>query len=243
MVAVLGLGTEYESEGNDKTDLRLPAEQLRLLKKLYAVNKNIVLVVENGSALELKEPDGLCRAVVEAWYPGDRGGDALADILFGKVSPSGRLPIGFPESTDDLPPFDDYDTENGRTYMYRTVKPLYEFGYGLSYTEFEYSSITGNKKSVRIKVKNTGSYNSDEVVQLYIDSAGMPKQPQYRLKGFKRIHLKVGESAEVSFELNEESFSLFDEDGKRKLFQGEYTVYIDGHMPDEYSPSLKIHLF
>lgn len=138
VIAVLGLGTEYESEGNDKTDLSLPEEQLILLRKLHAVNKNIVLVVENGSAVELKEPASLCRAILEAWYPGDRGGDAIADIIFGNVSPSGRLPLGFPEKTSDLPPFDDYEMENGRTYMYRKIKPLYDFGFGLSYTKFKY---------------------------------------------------------------------------------------------------------
>ena len=240
IVAVLGLGTEYECEGNDKTDLALPAEQLRLLRKLYAVNKNIVLVVENGSAVELKEPAELSRAILEAWYPGDRGGDAIADILFGSVSPSGRLPLGFPESTDDLPAFDDYEMENGRTYMYRKIKPLYDFGFGLSYTEFEYSDIKGNAQKVQITVKNTGTCEADEVVQLYIDSAGLAGQPKIRLKGFRRIHLKPQESTEVIFNLNEESFSLFDENGERKVFGGKYKVFIDGHLPDENSNVLEI---
>lgn len=242
VIAVLGLGTEYESEGNDKTDLRLPEEQEKLLQKLYAVNKNIILVVENGSALELKEPEKLCSAILEAWYPGDRGGDAIADILFGKVSPSGRLPLGFPESTDDLPPFDDYEMENGRTYMYRKIKPLYEFGYGLSYTSFEYSDIRGNAEKVEVTVKNTGSVASDEVVQLYIDSAGLPNQPKLRLKGFKRVHLEPAESKTVSFELNSESFSLFDVNGERKVFGGEYKIFADGHLPDSDSCFVKVKI-
>ncbi|MCQ2479142.1 MAG: glycoside hydrolase family 3 C-terminal domain-containing protein [Clostridia bacterium] len=235
VIAVLGLGTEYESEGNDKTDLSLPEEQLTLLRKLYEVNQNIVLVVENGSAVELKEPAALSKAILEAWYPGDRGGDAMADILFGNVSPSGRLPLGFPEKTADLPPFDDYEMENGRTYMYRKIKPLYDFGFGLSYTKFEYSDIKCNSEKAQITVKNIGEYESDEVVQLYIDSAGLLNQPKYRLKGFKRIHLKPQESAVVEFPLNEESFSLFDENGIRKVFSGKYSIYIDGHLPDENS--------
>lgn len=240
VIAVLGLGTEYECEGNDKTDLRLPEEQVKLLRQLNAVNKNIVLVVENGSALELTEPAELCSAILEAWYPGDRGGEAIADILFGSVSPSGRLPLGFPAKTDDLPPFDDYEMANGRTYMYRKIKPLYEFGYGLSYTEFEYSDIKGNAENVQITVKNTGSYEADEVVQLYIDSAGLDNQPKCRLKGFRRIHLKPDESKTVEFTLNDESFSLFDESGERKVFSGEYTVFVDGHLPDENSCKLSV---
>lgn len=242
VIAVLGLGTEYESEGNDKTDLSLPAEQLTLLRKLYAVNKNIVLVVENGSAVELKEPAELSAAILEAWYPGDRGGDAIADILFGNVSPSGRLPLGFPEKTSDLPPFDDYEMETGRTYMYRKIKPLYDFGYGLSYSEFKYSDIKGNAEKVQITVKNIGGCEADEVVQLYIDSAGLVKQPKYRLKGFKRIHLKPQQSAAVEFPLNDESFSLFDENGERKVFGGKYKVYIDGHLPDDNTENLELNI-
>ncbi len=233
VVAVLGLGIEYESEGKDKTELELPPEQIRLLKKLYAVNKNIILVLENGSALALKEPEKMSRAILEAWYPGERGGDALADILFGNVSPSGRLPLGFPESTVDLPPFDDYENENGRTYMYRKIKPMYEFGFGLSYTEFEYSGLELNGNTVSVTIENKGEYDSDEVVQLYIDSAGLENQPKYRLKRFKRIHLKSGEKAVVSFELGEDDFMLFDFDGTKKLFGGNYGIYVDGHCPDE----------
>ncbi len=242
VIAVLGLGTEYESEGKDKTDLGLPEEQLRMLRKIYSVNKNIVLIVENGSALELKEPAALSSAILEAWYPGDRGGDAIADILFGNASPSGRLPLGFPESTSDLPPFDDYEMKNGRTYMYRKIKPLYDFGFGLSYTSFEYSDIEGNADKARVTVKNTGNYEADEVVQLYIDSAGLPNQPKYRLKGFKRIHLKPNESAAVEFALNGESFSLFDENGERKVFGGKYRIYIDGHLPDENSSAVQVNI-
>ena len=242
VIAVLGLGTEYESEGNDKTDLSLPEEQLLLLRKIYAVNKNIVLVVENGSAIELKDPAALSSAILEAWYPGDRGGDAIADILFGKISPSGRLPLGFPESTADLPPLDDYEMEHGRTYMYRKIKPLYDFGFGLSYTDFEYSDIKADADKVKVTVKNTGEFESDEVVQLYIDSAELSNQPKYRLKGFKRIHLKPQESTDVEFAVNSESFSLFDENGKRKVFPGEYKVYADGHLPDNNSCSAAVSI-
>lgn len=240
VIAVLGLGIEYESEGNDKTDLSLPKEQLLLLKKLYQANPNIVLVVENGSALELTGPEKQTAAILEAWYPGDRGGDAMADLLFGKVSPSGRLPLGFPAKTEDLPPFDDYEMANGRTYMYRKKAPLYEFGYGLSYTAFAYSDIRGSADEVTVTVKNTGDYEADEVVQLYIDSAGLENQPKCRLKGFRRIHLKPGESADAAFALNDESFSLFDESGNRKVFGGTYKVMIGGGLPGKDTPCLEI---
>ncbi len=236
VVAILGLGTEYESEGKDKTELELPEKHIRLLKKLYSVNKNIIAVLENGSALALEEPEKLCCAIVEAWYPGERGGDALADILFGNVSPSGRLPLGFPKSTADLPAFNDYENENGRTYMYRKIKPLYEFGFGLSYTAFDYSGLTASANKACVTVKNTGEYEADEVVQLYIDSAGLPNQPKYRLRGFRRVHLMPGEAVTVSFELSQRDFTLFDKNGKERIFAGDYRVYISGACPDENSP-------
>lgn len=235
VIAVLGLGTEYESEGRDKTDLRLPAEQLELLRRIYTVNKNIVLVLQNGSALDLSEASDLSRAILEAWYPGDRGGDAIGDLLFGRVSPSGRLPLAFPRRTEDLPPFDDYDTINGRSYMYRKIPPLYDFGFGLSYTSFEYSQISLDKDCIRVKITNTGKMAADEVAQLYIDSAGLSEQPRLRLRGFKRLSLQPQESREISFPLSADSFALFDKQGKKRLFEGEYRLYIDGHLPDKSS--------
>lgn len=240
VIAVLGLGTEYECEGRDKTYLDLPSEQLKLLRKIYGVNKNIILIIENGSALSLKEPASMSKAVLEAWYPGDRGGEALADILFGKVSPSGRLPLGFPEDVNDLPPFDDYDIEKGRTYMYEKKKPLFGFGFGLSYTEFEYSDIRTDGVKVSVEVSNAGKYEADEVAQLYIDSAGLPGQPRYRLRGFRRVHLRPGESERIDFSLTDDRFALFDRNGKRRLFAGEYTVFIDGCQPGENSLRVKI---
>ena len=204
------------------------------------MNKNIVLVLENGSALDLSEPSGLASAIPEAWYPGDRGGDALADILFGKAVPSGRLPLGFPARTEDLPPFDDYENKNGRTYMYRKIKPLYDFGFGLSYTTFAYSGISAEDKNISVTMRNTGAYAAEEVVQLYINSAGLAHQPRVRLQGFRRVSLQPGEEARVTFALTGENFFLFDENGERKLFPGTYTVFIDGHLPDENSEALTI---
>ena len=240
VIAVVGLGTQYEREGRDKLDLSLPKEQIALLKKLHAVNENLIVVLENGSALSIPWVAEHAAAILEVWYPGERGGTAIADLLFGKESPSGRLPLAFPVQTEDLPPFDDYEMEHGRTYMYRKIKPLYDFGFGLSYTRFAYSDLHKTETGVAVTVKNVGDRTSDEVVQLYIDSAGLENQPRVRLKGFKRIRLQPGEAQTVSFSLDDESFSLFGEDGVRRVYGGTYRVFADGHLPDENSCCLQI---
>ena len=242
VIAVVGLGTQYESEGKDKTDLSLPGEQIALLQAVREVNPNLVVVLENGSALSLSWLDGNAAAILEAWYPGEQGGAAIADLLYGKVSPSGRLPLAFPEKTEDLPPFDDYEMEHGRTYMYRRIKPLYDFGFGLSYTTFAYSGLHRTEEGAAVTVKNTGCTGADEIVQLYIDSAGLPGQPKLRLKGFKRVHLEPGEEKTVGFALDGESFSLFDESGARRVFPGTYRVFADGHLPDGNSPAVCINI-
>lgn len=242
VIAVVGLGTEYEREGRDKTDLSLPHEQISMLKKLKEVNPNLIVVLENGSAVAIPWIAENASAILEAWYPGERGGTAIADLIFGKVSPSGRLPLAFPKRTEDLPPFDDYEMINGRTYMYRKTEPLFDFGFGLSYTTFSYSGICRTENGIEIEVSNTGDMEADEVVQLYIDSAGMPEQPRLRLKGFKRIHLKPGEAETVSFPLDSESFSLFDESGARRVYPGIYRVYIDGRLPGKNSCSLEMNV-
>ena len=240
VVAVIGLGTQYEREGRDKPDLSLPKEQIAMLKKLKKANPNLVVVLENGSAVAIPWIAANAAAILEVWYPGERGGSAIADLLFGKVSPSGRLPLGFPEKTEDLPPFDDYEMEHGRTYMYRKIKPLYEFGFGLSYTSFAYSDLRPTPDGVAVTVTNTGKTEADEVAQLYMDSAGLPNQPRLRLKGFKRIHLLPNEAQTVNFPLDNERFSLFGADGVRRVYPGIYRVYVDGHLPDETSCSLEI---
>lgn len=240
VVAVIGLGTQYEREGRDKPDLSLPKEQIAMLKKLKKANPNLVVVLENGSAVAIPWIAANAAAILEVWYPGERGGSAIADLLFGKVSPSGRLPLGFPERTEDLPPFDDYEMEHGRTYMYRKIKPLYEFGFGLSYTSFAYSDLRPTPDGVAVTVTNTGKTEADEVAQLYMDSAGLPNQPRLRLKGFKRIHLLPNEAQTVSFPLDNERFSLFGADGVRRVYPGIYRIYVDGHLPDETSCSLEI---
>jgi len=240
VIAVVGLGVQYEREGRDKLDLSLPREQLSLLQKLYKVNKNLIVVLENGSAVAISWIAEHAAAILEVWYPGERGGTAIADLLFGKVSPAGRLPLAFPKRTEDLPAFDDYEMEHGRTYMYRKTEALFEFGFGLSYTNFSYSNLHRTPDGVAVTVQNTGGCASDEVAQLYIDAAGLPGQPKLRLKGFRRIHLQPGEAKEVAFPLGDESFSLFGEDGVRRVWPGVYRVYADGHLPDGASCCIEI---
>ncbi len=240
VIAVVGLGMQYEREGRDKPELALPPEQIAMLKKVKAANPNLIAVLENGSAVAIPWIAENAAAVLEVWYPGERGGTAMADLLFGKVSPSGRLPLGFPEKTEDLPPFDDYEMNHGRTYMYRKIKPLYEFGFGLSYTRFAYSGLKETENGVAVTVTNVGKMAADEVIELYIDSAGLPDQPRLRLKGFKRVHLAPGEAKTVDFPLNDESFSLFGEDGVRRVYAGVYRVYAGGSLPEEDAPCLAI---
>ncbi len=238
VIAVVGLGTQYECEGRDKTDLSLPEEQTALLKAVAAVNPNLIVVLENGSALSLQWESENAAAILECWYPGERGGEAIADLLYGRVSPSGRLPLSFPARTEDLPPFDDYEMTNGRTYMYEKIPPLYPFGFGLSYTRFVYSALRKTENGAAADVTNVGGIEADEVVQLYIDSAGQPGQPRIRLKGFRRVRLAPGETKTVSFPLNEESFSLFDDAGNRRVFPGTYSVYIGGGQPESDADKL-----
>ncbi|MEJ5995957.1 glycoside hydrolase family 3 C-terminal domain-containing protein [Pedobacter sp. Du54] len=194
--------------GGDKTDLNLPQVQTDLLKELKKLGKPIVLVLLNGSALSINWENENLDAIVEGWYGGERGGQAIGDVLSGIYNPAGRLPITFYKSIADIPAFDNYSME-GKTYRYVTKSVLYPFGFGLSYTHFTYgnlklsSSILTIKSPLRINltVSNTGVYDGDEVVQLYIKQEG-DHYPLKELKGFKRIHLKKGETKAVNFELN-----------------------------------------
>ncbi len=240
VIAVIGHGLQYEREGKDKNDLSLPEEQLSLLRAVKEANENLIVVLETGSAVSIPWIAENAAAALELWYPGEQGGTALADLVYGRVSPSGRLPLSFPASTEDLPPFNDYEMAHGRTYMYAKKAPLYPFGFGLSYTRFSYSGIRRTPGGAAVTVANTGEMEADEIVQLYIDSAGLPEQPSLRLKGFRRVHLRPGEAREVEFPLTDESFSLFDASGVRRVFGGAYTVYIGGGQPGEDTQRLQI---
>ena len=237
-VLVLGLSQRLEGEGGDRTDIILPTQQTDLLKALHATGKPLVLVLNAGSALAINWAQDNVDAIISAGYPGEEGGNALADVLFGDYNPAGRLPVTWYTALDELPPFENYDMAD-RTYRYYRGKPLYPFGHGLSYTTFDYSQLSipasihaGDTLTLAVKVTNTGSRAGDEVVQLYLtDEEASTPRPLVQLEGFERIHLKPGESKTVSFTLNPEQLSLINEYSERVIEPGVFRVYIGGTQP------------
>ena len=249
VVMALGLSPSLEGEemdvkvegfsGGDRTRLDLPAAQDELLKAVAATGKPVVLALTNGGALAVNWAQGNVPAIVEAWYPGEEGGAALADVLFGDYNPAGRLPVTFYKSVEQLPPFDDYGMD-GKTYRYFKGDPLYPFGHGLSYTTFKYGDLKLGSKSyaagqnveLSVEVQNTGARAGDEVVQLYVtDAEASSPVPIRMLKGVRRIHLKPGERRRVSFTLTPRDLSLVDGRGRRLLEPGEFRVSVGGKQP------------
>jgi len=219
VVMVMGLSPQLEGEempiqidgfaGGDRTDIKLPATQERLIQKVRALGKPVVLVLNNGSALAVNWAQGHIPAIVEAWYPGQAGGTAIADVLFGDYNPGGRLPLTFYQSVEDLPPFDDYELA-GHTYRYFDDQPLYPFGFGLSYTTFQLDNLRLSQTEVRadetvrvsVDITNTGDRAGDEVVQLYArNETGSGTRPLKELKGYQRLHIQSGATRTVSFDL------------------------------------------
>lgn len=221
VIAVLGLNTDIEREGTDKDKLELPEDQEEFIKDIYKANPNTIVVLESGSPLAVSWIAEHIPAVLFAWYAGEQGGNAIADVLFGDYNPAGRLPLTFYKSTSDLLAFDDYEIMKGRTYMYSDKEPLYPFGYGLSYSNFKYSSLAFSKTvvaadndslNVIVKVKNTGDFDGDEVVQVYVrNKATNLILPVRALAGFKRERIKSGESKVLQISLKSEQFRYFDE--------------------------------
>jgi len=256
-VLVLGLNAEIEGEqgdaGNsdaagDKAHLNLTGLQQELLEAVVAVGKPVVLILVAGSALSVGWADAHVSAILQAWYPGQEGGTAIADALFGDVSPAGRLPVTFPRSLADVPEFTDYSMRN-RTYRYLEQAPLYPFGYGLSYTRFEYSELALERAEmiasedldvlVTVQVKNVGGVASDEVVQLYVrDLESSVAGPRHELRGFERIQLAAGATRSVSFRLSAKALSLIDEAGRRLLEPGIFRIFVGGSQPDARSVEL-----
>jgi beta-glucosidase len=222
--------------GGDRTSLDLPAPQEALLKQLHAQGKPIVLVLMNGSALSVNWADRELPAIVEAWYPGGEGGQAIAGLIAGDFSPSGRLPVTFYRSADQLPAFTDYRMA-GRTYRYFQGEVLYPFGHGLSYSRFTYAApvierprlAAGEATVVRVSVTNSGDRDGAEVVQLYLSRPGMG--PIRSLQGFQRVFLRKGETREVRFALDARTLSLVDQDGGRHVEPGQVELWIGGGQP------------
>lgn len=236
VIAVMGINKSIEREGTDRTTLDLPEDQTNYLKELYAVNKNVIVVLVAGSSLSINWIDENIPAIVEAWYPGESGGTAIADVLFGDYNPAGRLPFTFYKSIADLPPMDDYEIANGRTYMYFKGKALYPFGYGLSYTKFEYSAMKikmeGEKLIISTTIKNTGNYKGDEVVQLYYKDE-FTQRSLKQLIGFNRISLDIGESKAVQFEVTKDNLHFWDEKTRGWKFRnGNYDFMLGASSAD-----------
>jgi beta-glucosidase len=248
VVFVGGLSARVEGEemrveapgfaGGDRTSLDLPAPQQRLLERVQATGKPVVLVLMSGSALGVNWADANVPVIVQAWYPGGEGGHAVAQLLAGDYSPAGRLPVTFYRSADQLPPFADYKME-GRTYRYFRGEALYPFGHGLSYTRFLYSKPrvssamvpAGGFVDVSVDVTNGGDRDGDEVVQLYVTHPQNSGAPLRTLQGFQRVHLLKGETKTLSFRLQDRGLSTVDSDGKRSIVPGKVDVWIGGGQP------------
>ncbi len=248
VVLVLGLSQRLEGEemsikiegflGGDRTNLNLPAIQEKLLDAIAATGKPVVVVLMNGGALSVNNAQEKAAAVLLAGYPGQEGGNAVADVLFGDYNPAGRLPVTYYKSIDQIPAFENYDMD-GKTYRFFTGEPLYPFGYGLSYTTFSYSGLVlpqridaGEKVKVSVKVTNTGERDGEEVVQLYLtDVKATTLRPVRQLEGFERIFLKKGESRIVEFLLEPRQFSIINNRDRRVIEPGYFTISVGGKQP------------
>lgn len=244
-VALLFLGTNLSvaNEAADRSDLELPGNQIDLVKAVYHANPNTIVILINGMPLNVEWLDNNIPAIVEAWYPGQAGGTAIAEVLFGHYNPGGKLPVTFHRGVEDLPALGDYDITKGRTYWFYEGEVLYPFGYGLSYTDFSFgdfqlSSTTLETADVNLevslKVRNTGSIKGDEVVQLYIkDLFSEVTQPRKKLRAFKRLNLNPGEEQTVVFSLDHEDFQYWDEDNEEWIIEpGEFEIQVGSSSED-----------
>ncbi|HEY5347368.1 MAG TPA: glycoside hydrolase family 3 C-terminal domain-containing protein [Rhizomicrobium sp.] len=248
VIAVAGITSALEGEemkvnvpgftGGDRTSLDMPKDELDLLKAVKATGKPLVLVLMNGSALSVNWASKNANAILEAWYPGEEGGTAIAQTLSGSNNPSGRLPVTFYTGVEQLPAFTDYNMK-GRTYRYFTGKPLYPFGYGLSYTKFAFSGLTlsapvlkaGDRLGVDVTVRNTGKLAGDEVAELYLGFPNVPGTPLRALRGMARVNLAAGESRKLHFDLDPRDLSSVTEAGDRVVAAGNYRLTVGGGQP------------
>ncbi|MGA7859255.1 MAG: glycoside hydrolase family 3 C-terminal domain-containing protein [Terracidiphilus sp.] len=249
VVAVVGITSRLEGEemkvdvpgfkGGDRTSIALPEPEEKLLQALAATGKPLVVVLANGSALGVNWAQEHANAILDAWYPGEEGGDAVAQTLSGRNNPGGRLPVTFYKDVSQLPNFEDYSMK-GRTYRYFEGAPLYPFGYGLSYTAFTYSGLSipattvtaGEPVTAEVTVTNSGKLAGDEVAQLYLSFPKVPGAPHIALRGFHRIHLEPGASQVVRFELKPRDLSMVTEAGEPIIAEGEYKVSVGGGQPN-----------
>lgn len=256
-ICVVGLTADREGEEvdaiaaenvGDKVDLKLPENQVNYIKQMAKVKKDkpLVLVIASGSPVSLEGIEEHCDAILQIWYPGEQGGNAVADILFGDISPSGKLPITFPKNVAQLPPYEDYSMK-GRTYKYMTEEPMYPFGFGLTYSKTEIKNLklsdTKFKKNetleVSVDVSNTGNYDIEEVLQLYVSPLeNKDNLPLQSLKAFKRIQLNKGTSQKVTFNLNAEDLKVIDANGEKVWAKGSYKIIVGNSSPGINSEKL-----
>ena len=236
MVFVVGISPEYEREeayvqepgfdNGDRTSIELPEVQRNLLKALHEAGKRIVYVNCSGSAVALTPEAAICDAIVQAWYPGEQGGHALADVLFGDFNPQGKLPVTFYRDDSQLPDFEDYRME-GRTYRYMRTTPLYPFGHGLSYTTYSYGKPAYADGRVSVEVSNTGAMAGTEVVQVYIRRPDDKSGPEKTLRGYATVSLEPGESRIVNIDMPRESFEVWDtENSRMDVLPGKYELMV-----------------
>jgi beta-glucosidase len=255
VIAVVGITSRLEGEempvdqagfsGGDRTNLAMPAPEEELLQAVSGTGRPLVIVLTNGSALSVTWEKQHANAILEAWYPGEEGGAAIAETLSGKINPAGRLPVTFYEDVRQLPHFEDYSMK-GRTYRYFAGKPLWPFGYGLSYATFEYSNPTlsnstinaGDSLDVAVTVRNSGKLPGDEVAQLYVKFPDVPGAPIRALRGFQRVHLAPGSSQRVEFQLQSRDLSMVTEAGDIIVPQGKYALSIGGGQPGSGVPTV-----
>ena len=255
VVAVVGITSQLEGEempvsepgflGGDRTSIDLPQPEEDLVEAVAATGKPLAVVLLNGSALSVNWINEHANAVLDAWYPGEEGGAAVAETLSGKNNPAGRLPVTFYTGVSQLPNFEDYGMAN-RTYRYFNEKPLYPFGYGLSYTTFKYSDLdvpsqavpAGHPVAANVTVTNTGKLAGDEVVQLYLKFPAVKGAPLIALRGFQRVHLEPGASQKVHFDLKDRDLGMVTEDGNPIIAKGEYTISIGGGQPNTAAPAV-----
>jgi beta-glucosidase len=257
-IAFVGLSPSLEGEempvklagfsGGDRTDIGLPRVQQELLEALATTGKPLVVVLMNGSALAVNWAEQHAAAILEAWYPGEEGGTAIAETLAGVNNPAGRLPVTFYASLDQLPPFDDYSMKN-RTYRYFRGTPLYGFGYGLSYSQFAYSNLklsasrfgAGQPLAVEVDVRNASQIAGDEVAELYLEKTeNAPEHLVRALKAFERVHLAPGETRHVTFTLTPRDLSLVTEEGEHAVLPGTYEVFVGGRQKAEGAGGLEL---
>jgi len=249
VIAVVGITSQLEGEempvsepgflGGDRTSIDLPQAEEDLVEAVASTGKPLAVVLTNGSALAVNWINEHANAIVEAWYPGEEGGAAVAETLSGKNNPAGRLPVTFYKGVDQLPNFEDYGMAS-RTYRYFSGKPLYPFGYGLSYTKFSYRDLSvptqptpaGQSVAADVTVTNAGQVAGDEVVQLYLTFPAVKGAPHIALRGFQRIHLEPGTSQKVHFDLKPRDLGMVTEDGNPIIAQGDYTISVGGGQPE-----------